>query len=263
MLNKKLHYLQIALNSTPSDARDIITRVPVDERIIFEAGTPLIKEYGAEVIRKIRNWCLQRVGGFGTVGETQYNLPPIFNLISQLIEKKKAEKVKETKVNTGVKQYFPYIVADLKAMDRGGREVKIAYENGANAVTVLGNAPIETIDACIAECEKFGLDAMVDMMNVDFPLSVLRKLKKQPPVVIVHRGVDEEAFNKEKMIPFHEINRIKGNYNIMLSIAGGDTIREVQRAVFNNADIVVVWKMFYDTTQDTARLASEFLKIIK
>jgi len=260
MLNKKLHYLQIALNSTPSDARDIITRVPVDERIIFEAGTPLIKEYGAEVIGKIRYWCLQRTGQLGKLTESEYRISPLLDLLSQFLIRKQSQKTPNMPINKG---NYPYIVADLKAMDRGGREVKIAYDNGANAITVLGNAPTETIDAFIAECEKFGLDAMVDMMNVDFPLSVLRKLKKQPAVVMIHRGVDEEVFNKEKMIPFHEINRIKGNYDIMLSIAGGDTIREVQRAVFNNADIVVVWKTFYDTTQDTARLASEFLKIIK
>jgi len=30
----------------------------------------------------------------------------------------------------------------------------------------------------------------------------------------------------------------------MVSIAGGDTVREVQRAIFNGADIAVVWKIF-------------------
>jgi bifunctional enzyme Fae/Hps len=104
---------------------------------------------------------------------------------------------------------------------------------------------------------------MVDMMNVEFPLSILRQLKKLPRVVILHRGVDEETFNKEKQIPFHEIQRIKGNYDILISIAGGDTIREVQRAVFNDADIVVVWKSFFQSASDTAKLAEEFLKEIK
>ena len=35
------------------------------------------------------------------------------------------------------------------------------------------------------------------------------------------------------------INKIKGAFNTMISVAGGDTIREVQSAVFNGADIVV------------------------
>jgi 3-keto-L-gulonate-6-phosphate decarboxylase len=104
---------------------------------------------------------------------------------------------------------------------------------------------------------------MIDMMNVDFPLNVLRKLKKPPAVVILHRGVDEERFNKQKMLPLHEIRRIKSNFDILISIAGGDTIREVQRAIFNDADIVVVWKSFYQSAGDTGKLAEEFLKQIK
>ena len=104
---------------------------------------------------------------------------------------------------------------------------------------------------------------MIDMMNVDFPLNILRKLKKLPQVVILHRGVDEEHFNPEKEIPFHEIQRIKSNYEIMIAIAGGDTFPEVQRAIFNDADIVVVWKSFYTSTAETARLATEFLREIR
>jgi len=104
---------------------------------------------------------------------------------------------------------------------------------------------------------------MIDMMNVDYPLSVLRALKKIPPVVILHRGVDEEKFNREKMIPLHEIRRIKGAYDIMISIAGGDTIREVQRSIFNDADIVVIWKSVYQSTAETADLIDGFLKEIK
>lgn len=49
----------------------------------------------------------------------------------------------------------------------------------------------------------------------------------------------------------------------MISIAGGDTIREVQRAVFNGANIVVVWKEFFHSTAKTGRLAEEFLKEVK
>ena len=104
---------------------------------------------------------------------------------------------------------------------------------------------------------------MVDMMNVEYSLAILRKLKKQPAVVILHRGVDEEIFNKEKQIPYHEIQRVKGAYDIMLSIAGGDTAREVQRAFFNSADIAIVWKNFYTSSDQTVNIAQEFLKEIR
>src|SRR3989344_8732154 len=73
-----------------------------------------------------------------------------------------------------------YIVADLKCMDRGSREVDVAAVAGASAATCLGLAPIETINEFIDKCATFNIDSMIDMMNVQFPFEVLQKLKKLP-----------------------------------------------------------------------------------
>lgn len=223
-LSPKKRYLQVALNGTLDDAESIISQLPQSNRIIVEVGTPLIKRYGQDGIQKIKFWYETRLA------------------------------------DTGI---YPYVAADLKTMDRGGTEVEIALGGGADAAIALGHAPTETLNSFIEQCEEAGLDSMIDMMNVEFPLHTLRALKKPPKVVILHRGVDEERFNKEKRIPLYEIRRVKGSYNIMIAIAGGDTIREVQRAIFNDADIVVVWKEFYQSTADTAELAQQFLKEIR
>ncbi|MDZ7587562.1 MAG: hypothetical protein U0946_07455, partial [Patescibacteria group bacterium] len=156
-----------------------------------------------------------------------------------------------------------YIVADNKCADLAAREVAMMANAGANASTCLGIAPIETIDSFIEECQKLNLDSMIDMMNVENALTVLKKLKKPPDVIILHRGVDESEFSKEKQIPFYQIKQIKGNYNVLVAVAGGDTTREIQRAIFNDADIVIVWKNFYQPTTKTAELAKSFLKEIK
>lgn len=221
MLNRKTKYLQIALNSNPSEGEEIIAQLPSSDRIIIEAGTPLIKAYGIEGIRRLKEaW--------------QYQA-----------------------------QADVYIVADTKCMDRGKTEVEIARLGGASAVTALGSAPVETINYFISACEEQGLDSMVDMIGVNQPIKVLRVLRKMPTVVVLHRGVDEEAFDKNKPIPYLQINKIRSSFNVLISIAGGDTIREVQRAIFNDANIVVVWKEFYSPASDTGVLAEEFLKEIK
>ena len=213
-------YLQVALNNSLEDAKNIISLLPESDRIIIEAGTPFIKQYGMDGVKYLVDlW--------------------------------------------GTKVSDPYIVADLKTMDRAEAEVSMVAEAGASAAIALGHAPIETLNSFVAECEKRGLDAMIDMMNVEYPLTVLTALKKIPAVVILHRGVDEEKFNKEKQIPLHEIIRIKGRYNIMISIAGGDTQREVQRSIFNDADIVVVWKSVYSEEDNTLDIINGFLKEIK
>jgi len=217
ILKKNQRYLQIALNSTLDEAREIIARLPISKRILIEAGTPLIKIYGKKAISEIK-----------------YTTPE-----------------------------GTYIVADTKCADLALREVKMVTETGVQAVTCLGVAPIETIDRFIEECQKNKIDSMIDMMNVEDPVEVLKKLKTPPDIVILHRGVDETEFSKEKQIPFYQINRIKDNFDTFVSVAGGDTIDEVQRAIFNGADIVVVWKAFYQSTTDTAKLAEEFLKEIR
>lgn len=224
MLDRKKHYLQVALNSTPSDARDIISKLPISDRIIIEAGTPLIKEYGAGVIQDIRSYLNSR--SFGSNG------------------------------------LDPYIVADMKCMDRGEEEARIAADNGASAAVALGQAPTETLNSFIQACKASGIDSMIDMMNVEKPYQVIRKLKDLPTVVILHRGVDEEQYS-DKMLPIHMINKIKGTFNVIVAVAGGDSAREIQSASFNGADIIVVWKNFYTPSEDIESLANNFLANIK
>ena len=262
MLDKKQKYLQVALNSTLDEAHSIISQIPLDKRIIIEAGTPLIKAFGIKGIRAIRAWWEGRIFS----SPSGIPVSPAFGSMGLvgLLAKNLNKKTKQTKKGKNTENTFtPYIVADLKCMDRGIREVEIAREGGANAAVALGHAPIETLDAFIENCEKAGLDSMIDMMNFEFPLNILRQLKKPPQVVILHRGVDEETFNPEKEIPFHEIQRIKSDYDIMVAVAGGDAFDEARRAIFNDADIVVVWKSFYESSAETAKLAEEFLKEIR
>jgi len=215
MLDRRQSYLQIAFNRSLGEVLQMVSMLPKSNRIIVEAGTPFIKEYGEMGIRALKEaW-----GG--------------------------------------------YLVADLKCMDRGSTEVVMAKRAGANAVTCLAWAPIPTIDAFIEECAKNNLDAMVDMMNVEFPFEILTKLKTPPPVVVLHRGVDElEGSDKE--LPLYDIHKIKGLYgNVLISVAGGESPRAVRRTIFNDADIAVVWRSFYDNPQKTADLANEFLSELR
>ncbi len=261
-LNPKKRYLQIALNSTLGEAHKIINSLPISDRVILEAGTPFIKRYGERGIRLIRQWYEQRLASqlLTSNATTKVSASSLLSLFfsSTLIKTTQQNAITKPK-----NEILPYVVADLKTMDRGGTEVEIAARAGASAAVALGSAPTETLNSFIEQCEAHDLDAMIDMMNVEFPLSVLRALKKVPPVVILHRGVDEEQFNREKQLPLHEIQRIKGNYNILIAVAGGDTVREVQRAVFNNADIVVIWKSVFQETKETVELVNNFLEQVK
>lgn len=221
MLNHRLKYLQIAFNRSLPEIRQMIDLLPGSDRILLEAGTPLIKMYGVKGIAFLKD-CWQ------------------------------------------AKLQSPaYVVADLKCMDRGSTEVEAASQAGASAATCLGLAPVETIIEFIDKCEKAKIDSMIDMMNIRFPFEVLQKLPKLPQVIVLHRGADENDMNREKQIPLYQINRIKSAYNVLISTAGGESLRAATSSFFNNADITVVWRQFYETPEQTAQLAKQFLELIK
>ena len=49
-------YLQVALDVTDIEkAKEIIRQLPASDRIILEAGTPLVKKYGAGVVHELRS----------------------------------------------------------------------------------------------------------------------------------------------------------------------------------------------------------------
>jgi bifunctional enzyme Fae/Hps len=263
-LSKKQSYLQIALNSTLSDAASIIDILPASDRILIEAGTPLIKRYGAQGIRQLREWWEYKLQGVPLGASTE----ELQRLAQQRAFQEGVKKLFGNKVasavNTGISEIkLPYVVADLKTMDRGATEAELAASAGASGAIALGSAPKETLDTFISACHANGIDAMIDMMNVEYPLAMLTALKTPPDVVLLHRGVDEERDNRQKMLPLHEIRRIKGRYDVLIAVAGGDTPREVQSAAFNDADIVVVWKSVYQKTSETSALVEGFLKTMK
>ena len=222
LLNTRSKYLQIAFNRTLDEVSQMVGLLPASDKLIIEAGTPLVKRYGSTGIARLNGWWSQKLGKPG------------------------------------------YIVADLKTMDRGSREVEDAARAGASAATCLGLAPRETIDEFVKNCALQQIDSMVDMMNVPFPFEVLQKLKTLPDIVVLHRGVDEHDRNREKQIPLDQITRIKGAYGkVLISVAGGETTREVVSDFFNGADIAVIWRRFYDKPAETAALAKDFLKLIR
>src|SRR3989338_3533167 len=127
-LNSKKKYLQVALNGTLEDARDIIRSLPVSDRIIVEAGTPLIKRYGEHGIRQIRNWYEAHLsGGF---------LAPSIEVksLASLFQSAFAGRTYEARKNLKKDpEIFSYVVVDLKFMTRGGGGGEFAAGAGASA----------------------------------------------------------------------------------------------------------------------------------
>ena len=161
------------------------------------------------------------------------------------------------------------IVADLKTVDGALDEVDMARAAGANAVTVLGNSPTESLNMFIERCQKLGMISMIDMLGVKEPLDVMRRLRQPPDVVVLHRGRDEEG-TRGKLIQYRHVTRIRSKFDVLISAAGGVDIKEARSAIFNGANIVVAnlvrpsdpWTGI-TTDSDVAAMAQQFLETIE
>lgn len=161
------------------------------------------------------------------------------------------------------------IVADIKVVDGALDEVQMVHLAGANAVTVLGNAPRETLNLFIEACSNYGLISMIDMIGVNDPLKVIRRLRKSPDVIVLHLGRDEES-TRGKLIQYRHVNRIHSKFPVLISAAGGVDIKQASSAIFNGANIVVAnivppdafWRGI-SAADDIGKMAQLFLDTIE
>ncbi|MCD6356738.1 MAG: orotidine 5'-phosphate decarboxylase [Anaerolineaceae bacterium] len=161
------------------------------------------------------------------------------------------------------------VVADIKIADGALEEVQMVRMAGANAVTVLGNAPRETINIFIDACRNYGLISMIDMIGVKDPLSIIRTLRKPPQVIVLHLGRDEEN-TRGKLIQYRHVNRVRSKFPVLISAAGGVDIAHARSAIFNGANIVVanivpsggIWSGI-SADEDITKIVQTFLETIE
>ena len=217
-------YLQVALDLDNIDVMErIINDLPDKERILLEAGTPLVKKFGVGIVSKIRAL------------------------------KKDA-----------------FIIADLKTLDVGRVEVKMAADETADAVAISGLGTAESIAKAIHETKKQGIYSILDMMNVDNftqKLDDVIKMGQKPNIVLLHRNVDLETLKAERgedtseMTEWGNIKEIKEKLgdNGLIAVAGGITPQKVNQALDSGADIIIAGRYIIGS-RDVRRSAQDFLE---
>ena len=215
-------YVQVALDLDNIDTMEkVINDVPDRERVLLEAGTPLIKKFGVGVVSKIR----------------------------------------EIRPDA-------FIIADLKTLDVGRVEIKMAADETADAVAISGLGTIESIEKAIHEAQKQGIYSILDMMNVDDFKEKLNLIQDnlKPNIVLLHRNVDLETSMAEKgedvsdMSEWGNIKEIKKllGPSGLVAVAGGITPEKVDEAISSGADIIVVGRYIIGS-RDVRRSAEDFL----
>jgi len=150
-----------------------------------------------------------------------------------------------------------FIIADLKILDTGNLEARMAADATADAVVVSGLAPVSTMEKAIAEARKVGIYSIVDMLNVPNPAKVIASLKVKPDIVELHRAIDtEETAHAWGDIP--AIKKAAGG-KLLVATAGGVRVNVVKDALKAGADILVVGRAI-TASKDIGHAADEFLE---
>ena len=132
-----------------------------------------------------------------------------------------------------------FFVLDLKTLDTGNLEARMAADATANAVVISGLAPISTIKRATNESQKLGLYCIVDMLNVEDPAKRLDRIVEHgitPDVVELHRAIDSE----HEEPPWKFARTIKDRYDVLVAVAGGIRPENIEEAIAYGADILVV-----------------------
>ena len=203
-------YLQVALdNPNLPVITDIVKQIPKSDHVILEAGTPLIKRYGVDVVTKLR----------------------------------------EIRPDA-------FIVADLKTLDTGNLEARMVADATADAIVVSALAPIATLNKAIEEAHKTGIYAIMDTLNCDDPVAVLKQLDVLPDVVELHRGIDIE----ETEHAWGNIDAIKSlSPKLLVAVAGGVRIDTMPAALSAGADVLVVGRAITNA-KDVRQVAEKFIE---
>lgn len=128
------------------------------------------------------------------------------------------------------------ILADVKTCDEGEYEFKAMFEAGADIATVMGNAPIETIETCYDVSKKYNKDIMIDLMETD--KEKIENLKKfGNAIFFIHLPKD----NKHGSL-IDNFNRNSDLYKGMKRIAlGGSVTEEILKDILViNPEILVI-----------------------
>jgi len=140
-----------------------------------------------------------------------------------------------------VKEQYPdlSVLADLKIMDAGEMEAAIAFEAGADIVTVLGVASDKTVEGAVKSARRYGRQIMMDMIEVPYTVSRGRDLlEKGADILCVHTAYDLVSSGQS---PLSALQSLRDDLpEAAIGVAGGMKLALMDQVLPLNPTIVVV-----------------------
>jgi 3-hexulose-6-phosphate synthase len=140
-----------------------------------------------------------------------------------------------------IKATYPQleVLCDAKIMDAGAYEAQLAYDAGADYVTVLGITDDLTIKGCVEQAQKQVRQVMVDLICVEnFAKRVPIIEALGVDIIAVHTGADQQQAGRT---PLEDLKELKQYAKaVQVAVAGGINAETIGDYVALDPDIVIV-----------------------
>lgn len=130
------------------------------------------------------------------------------------------------------------LLADMKTMDAGALEAGMAFDAGADIVTVLGCASDATISAMVDVARHRGGRVVADLIGVvDKPGRAEELAMLGVDLIGIHTGTDDQTSGAD---PLADLAAVRARTSVALTVAGGVTFDRLPALLAYQPAVVIV-----------------------
>jgi len=131
------------------------------------------------------------------------------------------------------------ILADFKSPDVGGLEAKMAFDAGADMMTVIGGAALATVESALEAARAAGKEMLMELTGVRDIIARAEEWRRiGVERMVYHRGWDEQAFNRQWVDDDRRTIQQLIDMGFKVTVTGGITKETL--AFFQPLDVSVV-----------------------
>jgi len=154
------------------------------------------------------------------------------------------------------------ILADLKTMDVGCYESDMAFDLGADIVTVLATADLATIQGAKDSAVSHNKQVLVDMIAVD---DIIKRVKEVEAIAVdfigIHSGIDQQ---QQGMTPLKALQAVRKIAKTPVAVAGGITLETIDSIIAEKPETIIIGGAITSsaTPAEVAKQMWEKIKIV-
>lgn len=151
------------------------------------------------------------------------------------------------------------ILADIKTPDVGGGEAKMAFDAGADWMTVLGGAPLDTVKLALEEADsRQGKEMFIELTGIRDIMSRAKEWRSIGVTrMVYHRGWDEGNLSRSWDESDQDTIRELIQMGFQISVAGGLTLEMIPFFKGVGIDVFVIGRAIREAS-DPAQAARDF-----